>query len=155
MTLRSAMNAVFALFAAVAPLLATAATYQVDDRASAPYESTSRLEWDSVVPGRGTRPTVSGRAIVRVRLDLRAWQRRSANVYLRLQNTSFGPVSASWTTHGRLLPGNVRSGERALVYSGPIRSDLIDDELALAIQADGRQLVRKESLNFSFEIDVN
>jgi hypothetical protein len=49
----------------------------------------------------------------------------------------------------------VRAGERTLVYSGPIDTDVLEDELLLTIKADGRRLVRTEQLDFSFEIDVN
>jgi hypothetical protein len=76
-------------------------------------------------------------------------------IYLTLQNTPLGPLSTSWTTRGRLLPGSVRAGERTLVYSGPIDTDVLEDELLLTIKADGRRLVRTEQLDFSFEIDVN
>lgn len=134
---------------------AMAATYPIDDRTSTPYESTTKLEWDSIIPRRGAAPTLTGKMAVQVRLDVHAWQRRMGRIYLKLQNLPLGTVTATWTTHGRLLQGSVRSGERALVYSGPIQSNAIEDNLALTIQTDGRSLTRMEQLNFSFEIDVN
>jgi len=134
---------------------ALAATYPVDDRASAPYESTAKMEWDSVAPVRGVSASLSGRMMVQVRLDVRAWQHRAGRIYLRLQNTTLNAINAAWVTNGRLLPGNVRSGERSLVYSGPIQAEAIEDVMVLTIHADGRRLVRNEPVKFSFEIDVD
>ena len=134
---------------------AHAATYPVDDRASAPYESTAKMEWDSVAPVRGVSASLSGRMMVQVRLDVRTWQHRAGRIYLRLQNTTLNAINAAWVTNGRLLPGNVRSGERSLVYSGPIQTEAIDDVMVLTIHADGRRLVRNEAVKFAFEIDVD
>jgi hypothetical protein len=52
------------------------------------------------------------------------------------------------------LPGELRSGERTLIYAGPIQTDTLEDTLRLAIQADGRKLRRDEQLAFAFEIDL-
>ena len=64
-------------------------------------------------------------------------------------------MTATWTTQGRLLPGALRSGERALVYQGIIGPDVLEDTFLITLQADGNQLVRTERLEFSFEIDVD
>ncbi|MEP7044600.1 MAG: hypothetical protein ABI843_16155 [Dokdonella sp.] len=154
---RLSVCAIAALLAAAHPTLLRAATYPVDDRASTPYESIGKMQWDAVAPHRGANAasTLSGHIMVQTRLDVRAWKHRMGRIYLTLQNLPLGPLSTSWTTRGRLLPGTVRAGERTLVYSGPIDTDVLEDELLLTIQADGRRLVRTEQLNFSFEIDVN
>jgi hypothetical protein len=143
-------------FAASCTTVVRAATYPVDDRASTPYAGIGKMQWDAPTGKRGAAPsTLTGRIAVQTRLDVRAWKHRMGRIYLTLQNTPLGPLSTSWTTRGRLLPGSVRAGERTLVYSGPIDTDVLEDELLLTIKADGRRLVRTEQLDFSFEIDVN
>lgn len=138
---------------AALPALA-ATTYRVDDSASQVLGNTLQMKWDTATPQRGQRPTVSGAITVLVRLNLAPWQGRSGRVYMTLPAQPTGPVTASWTTQGRLLPGTLRAGERTLVYAGAMPSGLFEDTMRLVIQADGQKLVRVEQLNFSFEIDV-
>jgi len=138
----------------LACLSAAAATYKVDDSASQVLGNSVRMKWDSVVPQAGQRATVSGEITVLVRLNVSQWQGRQGRIYIALPAQPTGPVTATWTTKGRLLPGVLRAGERTLVYAGPIQADLIEDTLRLIIQADGQKLMRTEQLHFSFEIDV-
>lgn len=140
------------LFFASAPSLA--GTHRVDDSASQVTANTLRMQWDSVAPRSGERPTVSGALTVWVRLNLAPWQGRNGRVYMTLPVQASGPITAAWTTQGRLLPGSLRAGERTLVYSGAMPAGLLEDTIRLTIQADGQKLVRTEQLNFSFEIDV-
>lgn len=146
-----------ALTGLLACLPAAAATYKVDDSASQVLGNNVRMKWDSVVPQGGRGSTVSGELTVLVRLNVSQWQGRQGRIYMTLPAQPAGPVTATWTTQGRLLPGVLRAGERTLVYTGPIQAGqagLIEDTLRLLIQADGRKLVRPEQLIFSFEIDV-
>jgi hypothetical protein len=147
-----------ALAIAVLGLLATlpayAATHAIDDSASQVLGSNLRMKWDSPAPQRGQRPTVSGTVTVLARLNVAVWKGHVGRIYMKLPAQASGPVTASWSTRGPLLPGILRAGERTLVYAGPITSDLIEDTLRLVIQTDGDRLVRTEQLNFSFEIDV-
>ncbi|HEX4781791.1 MAG TPA: hypothetical protein VH301_13600, partial [Usitatibacter sp.] len=76
-------------------------------------------------------------------------------IYMALPEQPIGTVTADWTTQGRLLPGELISGRRTLVYSGPIRTPLLEDTIALRISADGRRLVSPQRLQFYFEIDVD
>ncbi len=66
-----------------------------------------------------------------------------------------GQVSVNWTTQGRLLPGNLVSGQRALVYAGQIMTPLLDETLVLKIATDGTRLGSAHRLNFHFEIDID
>jgi len=134
---------------------AIAATYPVDDRATVPYGSTAKMDWDRALPARRISAGLSGSLAVQVRLDVRPWRNRTGRIFLRLQNATVNAISAAWTTEGRLLPGSVQTGERALVYAGPIRVDAIEDVMTVAVHGDGRRLIRDEVANFSFEIDVN
>lgn len=133
---------------------AATTTHRVDDSASQVPGNTLQMKWDSVAPQRGQRATVSGAITVLVRLNLSPWQGRTGRVYMTLPAQPTGPVTATWTTQGRLLPGTLRAGERTLVYAGVMPAALYEDTMRLVIQADGQRLMRVEQLNFSFEIDV-
>ncbi len=143
------------LLACAAALSAGAATYQVDDSLSLPGEAVTAMKWRSLAPGRGIGNEVEGASIVTVRLNLMPWLNRSGRIYLALPEQPIGQVSASWTTQGKLLAGELRSGNRTLVYSGPIRVGLLEDTIALKLTADGQRLVAPQRLQFHFEIDVD
>lgn len=130
-------------------------TYKVDDSGSQVQGSSNlRMKWDDSVPRAGARSTVSGETTVLVRLNLSQWRGRQGRIYMALPALSSGPVTATWTTRGTLLPGALRAGERALVYAGPVQAVMLEDTLRLLIQTDGQRLARTEQLDFSFEIDV-
>lgn len=151
----------FRLRALVLVCLATAGTHsvraethRVDDSASQVLSNQVRMKWDSTAPQRGARPTVTGDVTVLARLDVSPWAGRQGRIYLTLPVQPIGPVTARWTTQGRLMTGALRAGERALVYAGPIAGGRLEDTLQLTIQADGGELSRPEQLNFAFEIDL-
>ncbi|QDH71528.1 hypothetical protein [Marilutibacter alkalisoli] len=128
-------------------------SYPVDDSASQVLERLVPMEWDST-PGSGAAShAVSGTVTVLVRLDVAPWRGRPGRIYMSLPHQPSGPVTATWTTRGPLLPGVLRAGERQLVYAGPIDTALIEDTMRLHLQADGRRLGRNEQLDFSFEIE--
>lgn len=134
---------------------AGAATYRVDDSATIPFDSAAPLKWRHVAPSRGGDNTVEGSARVQVRLNLAPWLKRSGRVYLVLPEQPLGQVKVAWTTQGRLLPGQMVSGQRVLVYAGPIASPMIDETMVLQIATDGTRLGSSHRLNFHFEIDVD
>ena len=134
---------------------AAAATYRVDDSATIPLESAATLRWRQLAPSRGGDNTVEGSTTVQVRLNLAPWLRRNGRVFLVLPEQPPGRVTARWTTQGRLLPGQLVSGQRALVFAGPIASPLVDETLVLRIETDGTRLSSTHRLNFHFEIDVD
>lgn len=132
---------------------APAATYRIDDSASLVEARSVRMKWEQVAPGSDS-ARVAGGLTVQARLDVSPWQGRMGRVYLTLPVSATVPVTARWTTRGRLLPGSLRSGERVLVYAGPIATPMLEDTLEFVLQADGRELVRHERLEFAFEIDL-
>ena len=132
-----------ALFAALSSLTvhdSDAATFRVDDSASIPQESTARLKWRQLVPGRRPDSTLEGTLAVAVRLNLAPWINRNGRLFLVLPEQPIGTARASWTTQGRLLAGQLVSGQRALVYAGPITTPMLEETLALAIEADGDRM---------------
>lgn len=134
---------------------ATAATFRVDDSASIPFESSATLRWRFAAPVRSGDNTIEGATTVQVRLNLAPWVKRSGRLYLVLPAQSAADVTARWSTQGRLLPGKLATGQRALVYSGPINEPLLVETLVLQIEADGARLSGSHRLDFHFEIDVD
>ncbi|MGH8050089.1 MAG: hypothetical protein ACRERV_16730 [Methylococcales bacterium] len=137
------------------PITAVAQTYPVDDSASQVLSSgLLKMRWDSLVPRPGQPATMTGQVVVLVRLDVSPWRGRQVRIYQKLPSVPVGPVTVRWTANGPLLPGVLRDGERALVYSGPINSDRLEDTFRLTIQADGDRVERPQALAFSFEIEL-
>jgi hypothetical protein len=113
------------------------------------------MQWRSPAPGRGASDEVEGSAVVTVRLNTAPWMNRNGKIFLVLPPVPVGEVTAEWTTQGRLLAGQVRSGSRTLVFAGPIRTSVIEDTILLRISTDGRRLASPQRLAFQFEIDVD
>ena len=134
---------------------AFAATFAVDDSASYVHDANTAMKWKSVAPSRRSGNLVEGATVVTVRLNVAPWTNKTGKIYKALPQQSIGLVTAAWTTQGRLLPGQVISGNRTLVFAGPIRAAIIEDTIALTLEADGQRLDAAQRLQFHFEIDVD
>jgi hypothetical protein len=141
--------------ALAASMPASAATFRVDDSATLPSESATAMKWRSLAPSRAAGNAVEGSSVLTVRLNTAPWLNRSGRIYMALPEQPIGQVTAEWSTQGRLLPGQLLSGNRTLVYSGPIRAALLEDTIVLKLTADGRRLIAPQRLQFYFEIDVD
>ena len=146
--------ALFAAALAAFTISVGAATFRVDDSASLPGESNTQMQWRSLAPTRGASNIVEGSNLVTVRLNTAPWVNRMGKIYMALPEQPIGEVAAEWTTQGRLLPGELTSGHRTLVYAGPIRSSVIEDTIRLKVAVDGRRLESTHRLQFYFEIDI-
>jgi hypothetical protein len=147
--------AALALVVAIAFPAAATTTYRVDDSLTLPNESNQAMKWRSLAPSRAAGNFVDGTSVITIRLNTSPWLNRTGKIYMGLPEQPIGPVTAEWTTQGRLLPGQLISGNRTLVYAGPIKAAMIEDTIALKISADGRRLVSAQRLQFYFEIDVD
>ncbi len=145
------IGVVLAIFSACAK----AATFRVDDSLTLPTEIAMPMNWRSLAPSRDAGHAVEGASVLTIRLNLAPWLGKTGKVYLALPEQPVGQVSAEWTTQGRLLPGQLASGNRTLVFAGPIRAGLLEDTIVLKLQADGRRLAAPQRLQFYFEIDVD
>ena len=134
---------------------AHSATFRVDDSASLPADTSVAMKWQSLAPTRAASHLVEGATLVTVRLNLAPWVNKTGKIYMALAHQPVGLVSAEWSTQGILLPGQLNSGSRTLVYAGPVRSARLEDTIALKILTDGRRLSAPQRLNFYFEIDVD
>jgi hypothetical protein len=154
LTVAAAMVALLA--APIAPSsVADAATYRVDDHATLPIESTALLRWRQAAPSLAQDDTLEGATAVAVRLNLAAWIGQEASLYLVFPEQGSAALRASWTTQGRLLPGEISPGKRVLVYRGRITSPALEETLTLRIEADGNRLSGMQHLQFHFEIDTD
>jgi hypothetical protein len=140
---------------ALVPPPATAATYRVDDSGTLPMESSALLRWRQTAPSRTRDDTLEGVTAVAARLNLAPWIDQDASLYLVFPLQDSAATRVSWTTQGRLLPGEISPGDRVLVYRGRITSPVLEETLTLRIEADGNRLARVQQLNFHFEIDTN
>lgn len=133
-----------------------AATYPVDDRGTNVHQPVVRTKWLSNTPTRNANSTITGVLVVDVLLNTSEWKGKPGKIYMVLAPaTASGTIRASWTTQSEvLLPGNLESGQRVLVYDGAIESDQLRDTLTMTLLADGNRVVRPEIINFTFEIDI-
>jgi len=133
---------------------ASAEAFRVDDSGTVVEGGRARMKWDEIAPSAGgSNAQVTGRKVVQARLDLAPWQGRMARIYLTWPMSAAPPFQATWATRGPLLPGALRSGERTLVFAGPITAPRLEDVMQFTLTADGRRLRRDEQLEFAFEIE--
>ncbi len=146
----------FAFAAALLAMASThAATFRVDDSLTLPNETSTPMKWRSLAPNRSVGHAIEGSSVLTIRLNTAPWLNKTGRIYMGLPEQPIGQVTAEWTTQGKLLPGQLASGNRTLVFAGPIRASLIEDTIVLRLQADGRRLVAPQRLQFFFEIDVD
>jgi hypothetical protein len=134
-------------------LPASAASVVIDDSGTLPYNATLAMHWRQVASRGGSNNQMIGTLQLRVRLNVARWLRHRGHIYMVLPAQPPGAITASWTTNGRLLPGQVMTGGRALVYAGPITSAFIEDMVQLTIVVDGRRMTQAYPVNFRFEMD--
>jgi hypothetical protein len=92
---------------------------------------------------------------VNIRIDTRDWIGRSGRVYMVLPRDQASNIEAAWTTQGRLQAGRLVSGERALVFAGPISSPTLEDQLQVRLRSNADWQSNTRRLNFHFELDVD
>jgi hypothetical protein len=130
-----------------------ARTSYVDDSGTLPYNAAVAMRWQQLQPRGAAATQMVGTLELRVRLNVSAWLKRTGRIYMVLPAQQPGAMSAAWTTHGRLLPGQLVPGSRALVYSGPITTPFIEDMVLLTLTVDGRRMRQSYPVNFHFEMD--
>ncbi len=155
MITRGARTLAIVFIIATTTLPSRAATYRVDDSASLPRESTALLQWQQVAPSRGKDDTLEGTVAVAVRLNLTPWFNQHGRLFLVLPEQGTPLVRVRWRTQGRLLPGQILPGQRVLVFEGLVATPILDETLALTIEASGELLPGMQPLAFHFEIDVD
>lgn len=143
-------------FAIIWASSAWAKTTTIDDSGTQALEPSVALRWKTSTPSRsGANNLMVGTTTLRVRLNVAPWLRHSGRIYLNLPAQMPGPIAASWITQGRLLPGEVHSGNRMLLYAGPISTPFLEDVLKVQFSVDGTLIQRSFPVTFRFEMEEN
>jgi hypothetical protein len=133
---------------------ARAKTVTIDDSGTQSIEPSVNLRWKSPTPPHtGVDNLMLGATTIRVRINVMPWLRHTGKIYLNLPAQQPGPITASWATQGKFLPGQVQSGNRALVYAGPIAAPFLEDVLTFRFTVDGTLVRRGFPVSFHFEMD--
>jgi len=133
---------------------AQAKTTTIDDSGTQALEPSVSMRWKTAAPSRSGADTLMvGTTTIRVRINVTPWLRRSGRIYLDLPAQQPGPITASWISQGRFLSGQVHSGNRTLVYAGPIASPFMEDILKFQFSVDGTLIRRAFPVTFHFEMD--
>lgn len=132
----------------------TGQVFRVDDSGTVVVDPVLEMKWEP--PGRsGTTTLVSASTRVSVQLNLAPWVGRTGRIYMTLPRSAGPTVRATWATGGTLLPGTLISGDRGLVYAGPVSGALLRDLIDIELEADGARLTRPDALAFGFEIEID
>lgn len=129
--------------------------FRVDDTGTVVLNPVLEMEWQAADNTAADAQLVSASTRVNVQLNVAAWEGRSGRIYMSLPRTSGPAVRATWKTGGALIPGSLLSGQRSLVYAGPITRPVLRDLIEIRLEADGSRLVQPEALSFGFEIEVD
>jgi hypothetical protein len=136
------------------PAAAQAKTTTIDDSATQALEPSVSMRWKTPTPSRsGGANLMVGTTTLRVRLNVTPWLRRNGRIYLDLPAQQPGAISTSWITQGRFMPGQVHSGNRVLIYAGPISTPFLEDVMKFQFSVDGTLLPRPMPVTFHFEMD--
>ena len=122
---------------------ASAATFAIDDSGTLASPSLAEARWLRPDGARGLSFEVEATVRVDVRLNLRLWVGRQANIYMSAPRSNTVPFNTFWTSQGRLLPGSLTQGKRASVVRKNYDSNLCrrDD----GDVARGRSLARSQA----------
>ena len=134
-------------------LPASARSVAIDDSGTLPYNATLAMRWREISPRTRASTEMVGALDLRVRLNVSPWLRHRGHIYMVLPAQAPGTISATWTTNGRLLPGQLSTGGRALIYAGPITTAFLEDMVHLTVTVDGRRMVQSYPVSFRFEMD--
>jgi hypothetical protein len=137
----------------LASVAASAHSVAIDDSGTLPYNATLAMRWREISPRPRASMEMVGALDLRVRLNVAPWLRHRGHIYMVLPAQQPGTITATWTTNGRLLPGQVSAGGRALIYTGPITTAFIEDMVHLTVTVDGRRMVQSYPVSFHFEMD--
>lgn len=153
--MKRAMAAALTVVAVAGAAAANAAAFRIDETGTVVSDPVINMKWRQHAPGGVLDDTVEATLRVDVRLNLAPWINKQSRIYMVLAPVNSDRVRARWTTQGRLLPGTVASGERALLFQGPAAPATLTESLLLTLEADGQRLTQQQTLNFHFEIEVS
>ena len=141
-------------FSIIWPVTLRAKTTTIDDSGTQALEPSVRMRWETAAPSRAPAGSLMvGAATIRVRINVMRWLRHSGRIYLALPAQAPGPVRISWTTQGQFRPGQIQSGNRVLVYAGPITTPFMEDTMTFQFTVNGTLMQRAFPVTYHFEMD--
>lgn len=148
----------FAVMALTGLLLASVAQanpHRLDDSGSHTVPPHAQMQWRPLSARGGADPGMETWLRVNLRIATAEWAGRSGRLYMVLPRDASTTVEAAWTTQGRLLPGRLVSGERALVYAGVLPGPLLEDQITVRLRTGSDWQGSGRRLNFHFEFDAD
>lgn len=146
----SALTLVLALLAGTAQ----ANPHRLDDSGSHTVPPNVQMQWRPMT-SRGADTGMEAWLRVNLRIDTAAWIGHSGRIYMVLPRDESASIEAVWTSQGRLLPGRLVPGERALVYAGRIASPTLEDQLSVRLRSGTDWQGGRRRLDFHFEFDAD
>lgn len=134
---------------------ALANPHRLDDSLSHVVPPNVQMQWLPMARGQSNASGMEAWVVVNIRIDTRDWVGRSGRVYMVLPRDEASSIEAVWTTRGRLQPGRLVSGERALVYAGTIRGTTLEDQFQVRLRSNADWQSNSRRLNFHFELDAD
>lgn len=134
---------------------ALANPHRLDDPGSHTVPPNVQMQWRPLSARGGAEPGMEAWLRVNLRIDTTAWAGRSGRVYMVLPHDETAQIEAVWTTQGRLLPGRLVSGERALVFAGVLPGPTLEDQIGVRLRTGADWASASRRLNFHFEFDAD
>lgn len=135
---------------------ALANPHRLDDSLSHAIPPNVQMQWLPLARGQSHAGGMEAWVVVNIRIDTRDWVGRSGRVYMVLaRDEASSPIEAVWTTQGRLQPGRLVSGERALVFAGTLRGATLEDQIKVRLRSNADWQGNTRRLNFHFELDAD
>ena len=135
--------------------VAQANPHRLDDSGSHTVPPQAQMQWRALSARGGADPGMEAWLRVNLRIATAAWAGRSGRVYMVLPRDEASTVEAVWTTQGRLLPGRLVSGERALVDAGSLPGPTLEDQITVRLRTGADWASVSRRLNFHFEFDAD
>lgn len=135
--------------------LAQANPHRLDDSGSHTVPPQAQMQWRPLSARGGGDPGMEAWLRVNLRIATADWAGRSGRLYMVLPRDESSTVEAVWTTQGRLLPGRLVSGERALVHAGVLPGPWLEEQIAVRLRTGSDWQGSNRRLNFHFEFDAD
>jgi hypothetical protein len=152
-TLLRALAALAATLTLAGPALAN--PHRLEDPGSHTVPPNAQMQWRPLSSRGGSDTGMETWLRVNLRIETAAWAGRSGRVYMVLPRDETSTVEAVWSTQGRLLPGRLISGERALVYAGVLTGPVLEDQITVRLRTGADWASTSRRLNFHFEFDAD
>lgn len=131
--------------------------YRLDDTGTRLLGARALLEWSDLRPGASLRTGPSRELTARVLVDLQlltsAWQGKQARIYVRLEPLPNESLLVQWPAAEPFREGQVRPGERVLVFAGLIPGPRLQLRWPLHLRTTGPWSGSIRQLSFVFELE--